>query len=487
MDEVGLEPGLTLDPVGAEGWAEFRALAHRVLDEALDFTEKVRERPVWQPVPAESALRVAGELPQEGTPLEALCTEVTETILPYATGNVHPRFLGWVHGSGQPGNLLAEMLASAMNANCGGRDHGAIYVERQVLEWCRQLFGFPEGTSGLLVSGTSMGNLIGLAVARNEAVAGMRAAGVGAMRGRLTVYASSEVHDSVAKALELLGLGAEALRRVAVTDAFGMDVTALRERIREDRAAGLQPMCVVGCAGTVNTGAFDGLEELAAVCREEGLWFHVDGAFGGLCRMSEAKRGLVRGIELADSLAFDFHKWMHVQYDAGCVLVRRAGAQYAAFSMRPPYLAHASGGLGGGMEWPCDLGPELSRSFRALKVWFAFRENGVRKFGALIEQNCALAEYLGERVVRETRLELMTPVTLQIVCFRVKWEGASEAELDARNERLLIWLQESGVAAPSSTRIGGRFAIRVNVTNHRTRREDLDVVVGKVLELAGSF
>ena len=139
------------------------------------------------------------------------------------------------------------------------------------------------------------------------------------------------------------------------------------------------------------------------------------------------------------------------------------------------------------MEWPCDLGPELSRSFRALKVWFAFRENGVRKFGALIEQNCALAEYLGERVVRETRLELMTPVTLQIVCFRVKWEGASEAELDARNERLLIWLQESGVAAPSSTRIGGRFAIRVNVTNHRTRREDLDVVVGKVLELAGSF
>jgi glutamate/tyrosine decarboxylase-like PLP-dependent enzyme len=404
--------------------------------------------------------------------------------LPYATGNIHPRFFGWVHGSGVAGNIVADILAAAMNSNCGGRDHGAIYVEREVIAWMKELFGFPEGASGLIVSGTSMATLIALGVARDTVSEKMRREGVKCVEGNLTAYASCEVHSAALKAMEILGIGSAGLRTVSANPAFSIDIDALRKAIARDREVGYVPFCVIGSAGTVNTGAIDDLDQLASLCAAERVWLHVDGAFAAMCMTSERLRGRLNGIERADSLAFDFHKWAHVQYDAGCLLVRSGQAHRAAYAMEPAYLHHVGRGLSGGEDWPCDFGPELSRGFRALKVWFTFREHGADRIGELVEQNCAQAQYLARRIKSEQQLELLAPVHLNIVCFRLRREGLDAAALDQLNEDIVADVQESGVAAPSTTRIHGELAIRVNITNHRTQMSDLDVLVDAVLKAA---
>jgi glutamate/tyrosine decarboxylase-like PLP-dependent enzyme len=481
--DLGHSPRLqderSLDPTD---WEAFRKLAHEALEEAIHFLETVRDRPVWQKVPDEVRAHLTAPLPKEGTPLPEVYREFTENILPYATGNIHPRFFGWVHGSGQAGNIVAEFLSAAMNSNCGGRDHGAIYVEREVIGWFKDLFGFPSESAGLIVSGTSMANLIALGVARNSISETMRKDGMKGLPRSLTAYTSAEVHDSAVKAFEILGIGSSSLRKIPVNSDFAIDTNALKQAIASDRAAGYQPFCVIGSAGTVNTGAIDDLNQLASLCAADKLWFHVDGAFGALCMMSERLRPLLKGIERADSLGFDFHKWAHVQYDAGCILVRDGAAYRAAYSMKPAYLRRGDRGLAAGEDWPCDYGPELSRSFRALKVWFALREHGTARFGELIEQNCVQAEYLAHRIENEQQLELLVPVNLNIVCFRLRREGLDAAALDQLNKDIVADVQESGVAAPSTTRIKGQLAIRVNITNHRTQRSDLDVLVDAVLK-----
>ena len=471
---------ISLDP---HDWDAFRATAHAALDDAIEFLRSVRERPVWTPVPEEARNRLSGPVPLQGSSLEEVYSEFRELILPYATGNIHPRFFGWVHGAGVANGIIAEMLAAAMNANCGGRDHGAIYVEKSVIDWCKKIFEFPSTASGLLVSGTSMANLIGICVARNSRD-DVRKGGLRGYPRSLVAYTSAEAHESVVRAVEILGLGSAAVRKIAVLKDFAMDVGALRQAIEKDREAGLEPFCVIGTAGSVNTGAIDPLEELAEVCGEEGLWFHVDGAFGALGYLTESIRPRLKGLERADSLAFDFHKWAQVQYDAGCILVRKGELQRAAFSMRPAYLKKMSRGLGAGENWPCDYGPELSRSFRALKIWFALKEVGLEKIARIIEQNCEQARYLEQLVSGEPNLELLAPVSLNIVCFRFPQEGLDGEALDDLNANIVADVQEAGIAAPSTTRIHGRLAIRVNITNHRTRREDLEVLVKGVLAKA---
>jgi len=469
---------LSLDPTD---WQRFREAAHLAVDDAVDFIRTVGERPVWQGVPDHVRTALATQAPEEGEPFENVYREFKEFILPFATGNIHPRFFGWVHGSGLANGIIAEMLAATMNSNCGGRDHGAIYVERAVLGWCKQLFGFPAQASGLLVSGSSMANLIGLGVARNSYAGNVRRNGVREHHQRLIAYASSEVHESVVKAMEVLGLGATSLRKLPVEADFRLDIQKLKAAIIHDRQEGLAPFCVVGSAGTVNTGAVDDLDALASLCAAEGLWFHVDGAFGALCILSDTLSARLAGIERADSIAFDFHKWMHVQYDAGCILVREGNRHRAAYSQRPPYLKRFERGLAGGEDWPCEFGLELSRGFRALKIWFALKEHGTAKIGRLIAQNCAQAQYLGQTIARELELELLAPVTLNIVCFRFRKEGLDPESLDQLNENIVADLQESGLAAPSTTWVLGRLAIRVAITNHRSRRADFDLLIHAVL------
>jgi len=284
---------MSLDP---DDWESFRAAAHTALDDAIEFLRTVRQRPVWQPAPERVRIALDTSVSTAGQDFDSVYREFKDLILPYSTGNTHPRFFGWVHGTGQAGGIVAEMLAAAMNANCGGRDHVGIHVERVVLGWCKELFGFPAQASGLLVSGTSMANLIALTVARNARDSGqIRAKGVGG-HPRLVAYASTEVHECVIKAMEILGLGGDHLRRIPTDEQFRIDLRALQDRIADDRSCGFEPFCVIGTAGTVNTGAIDDLDALASFCTAEKIWFHIDGAFGALCVLSEDRdRGTPRG------------------------------------------------------------------------------------------------------------------------------------------------------------------------------------------------
>jgi glutamate/tyrosine decarboxylase-like PLP-dependent enzyme len=324
-------------------------------------------------------------LPQRPQALDELLQLFLDDMLPYGTGNIHPRFFGWVHGSGNLAGALGEMLAGLINCNLGGRDHVAVYVERQVIQWCKEIFGYPATSSGLLTSGTSMGTVIALAAARNaRAGAEVRRLGMAAAPQPLAAYASSEAHGCIAKALDLLGLGGDALRLVPVAGDFRVSLPLLAEMVAADRARGVLPAIVVASAGTVNTGAIDDIAALAAFCREQNLWLHVDGAFGGLAVLTPEFRDRLVACAEADSIAFDFHKWLQVPYDAGCVLVKDEAAHRAAFASRPDYLAPAARGLAGGAPWFCDYGPELSRGFRALKVWFTIRAHGMDRLSEVI-------------------------------------------------------------------------------------------------------
>ncbi|MGI9414552.1 MAG: pyridoxal phosphate-dependent decarboxylase family protein, partial [Hyphomicrobiales bacterium] len=471
----------TLDP---GDWDAFRTSLHAAADRALDHLETRSERPVWRPVSETVKAAIDEPLPVDPQGIARVIEDIEAFVLPYDTGNTHPRFFGWVHGAGTAGGMVAELFAAAINANLGGRDHGAVYIERQVLKWACRMFGLPDGAGGLLVSGTSMATLIALTVARNVKSNGdLRADGLRAQSRPLVGYASAEAHSSVAKAFEILGLGGRALRSVPVDENFSIDAGALRDAIRKDVAAGNQPFAVIGTAGTVNTGAIDPLDEIADICSAHDLWFHVDGAFGGLAVLAQAQADKVRGIERADSIAFDFHKWLHVPYDAGCVLLRDGDLQRQTFATRPDYLQGLERGLAGGDPWFCELGPELSRGFRALKVWLTLKEHGVARLGAMIARNCAQAEYLAGRVTAEHGLELLAPVSLNICCFRFTGGELGADRTDELNKEIVIQLQERGIAAPSTTWIDGRLAIRVNITNHRTRTADLDLLVNAVLEL----
>jgi glutamate/tyrosine decarboxylase-like PLP-dependent enzyme len=363
----------------------------------------------------------------------------------------------------------------------------ANYVEMQVLDWCKALLGFPETASGQLTGGCSSANLIALATARNTRTGfDVRSAGLQAADRPLTVYASTEAHSSIQKAVELLGLGSDALCQVPVNNALQIDLGALREMINEDRRNGCQPLCVVGVVGTTVTGAIDPLHDLADICREEDLWFHVDGAFGAWAAIAPESKRLVDGLERADSLAFDLHKWMYLPYAIGCVLVRQEADQRHAFSLTPSYLAHGEGERGltaVDVPWLVDYGFDLSRDFKALKAWMTIKEQGMLKYGRLIQQNIDQAHYLAGLVEASPELELALPVSLNVVNFRHVLRGVDEAGLDAHNKAITIELQEQGIAVPSIVTIDGRNYLHVAVTNHRSRREDFDLLVREVLRI----
>jgi aromatic-L-amino-acid/L-tryptophan decarboxylase len=373
------------------------------------------------------------------------------------------------------------MLAAGLNANLGGRDHAPIEVERQLLRWTREIFGFPESATGLFVTGTSIANLIAVVVARDVALGfEVRRRGVTAETTRLTAYASTAVHGCIGKAMDLSGVGSDALRLIPTDDRHRINLAELEKTIEKDRAAGCTPFLVVGNAGTVDTGAIDDLAGMADLCRREHVWFHVDGACGALAKLAPDLASRLDGMERADSLAFDFHKWGQVPYDAGYILVRDGVLHKNAFSSPAAYLKRVERGLAAGSPWPCDFGPDLSRGFRALKTWFTLKVHGTDALGAVISRTCELARYLETRITDAPELELMAPVELNIVCFRF---SAAEDESDQFNEQIVIELQESGIVAPSTTMIGGRLAIRAAIVNHRTGRAEIDALVDSTLSL----
>lgn len=472
----------SLDP---ESWDAFRTHGHVVLDELLDWVRTLRERPAWQPVPETVRAELRRPLPREGSGLEGSWQEFRRSVLPYPWGNVHPRFWGWVNGTGSPSGALAELATAIINTNAGGGHQAAPYVEEQVIEWCKAMVGFPAEASGVLVTGGSVANLVALAAARDAGDPRITEEGVGVVGGGAMFYASSQTHNSVDKAVRLLGLGQRGLRSIPVDAEFRIDLASLELAIAEDRAAGRKPFCVIGNAGTVNTGAIDDLTALADLCRREGLWFHVDGAFGALAAISERLKPLVLGMERADSIAFDLHKWLYMPYDVGCVLVRDREAHRRPFATHASYLAREARGAAPNDHDPGSLGPELSREFRGLKVWMLLKEHGLAKYARLIEQNVNQANYLAALTLGHAELELMAPVPLNIVCLRFIGSGSAltEERLNAVNREVLIRIQERGIAVPSATTLNGRFAIRVSITNHRSRREDFDALVSAVAQI----
>jgi glutamate/tyrosine decarboxylase-like PLP-dependent enzyme len=467
----------TLDPDDLD---ELRALGHHMLDDMFDRVAHLRERPVWQPVPESTRRALQAPVPMEGEPVDAVYAQFLESIALYPLGNDHPRFWGWVMGNGTPLGMLAEMLAAGMNPNGGGGEHAANYVEAQVIDWCKELLGFPPESSGILVSGGSMANLLALAVARSRVPFDVRNEGLQAAPMHVTLYGSSEMHSSIQRAVEVLGLGSRNLRTIPVGMDDMIDTVALRATIDQDLENGFHPLCLIANAGTTNTGAIDPLEELADLAAKYGLWLHVDGAFGALAVLSPELKSLVDGIERADSIAFDLHKWGYQPFEVGCTLVRDAHTHLATFTLTPEYLKHGERGTAGGSLWWSDYGVELSRGFRALKVWMAFKVHGADKLGRLVRQNVEQARYLAELVDRSPSLELLAPVPLNIVCFRFIAPHLDERQTDALNAEVVIRIQESGIAVPSGTRVRGRYAIRCAITNHRSRWEDFELLVEAV-------
>jgi aromatic-L-amino-acid decarboxylase len=469
-------PAASLDP---ENWDETRIQAHHMLDDMLNYIAHIRERPAWTAMPQHVRDHFRAGISAEPMSLQDVHREFMDHVVPYAGGNVHPGFMGWVQGGGTVTGMLAEMLAGGLNANLGGRDHAPIEVERQVLEWVRQLFDFPPGASGLFVTGTSMANLLAVLVARTAKLGSdARHAGLGPAGGRLRAYTSRAAHGCVTQAMDLAGFGTEALRLVPTDARSRMDMTALRTMIAQDRTAGLQPFLVVGSAGTVDVGAVDTLRAISELCREQALWFHVDGAYGALGMLSPAVAPLLDGIAEADSIAFDFHKWGQVPYDAGFLLVRDGQAHLETFASPAAYLRREARGMAAGSPWPCDFGPDLSRGFRALKTWFTLKVHGAQAIGAAITRSCELARYLEDQVQAEPALELIAPAQLNIVCFRYRATNA-----DDLNAGIVALLQESGIAAPSVTTVDGKIAIRAALFNHRTQKADIDDFLEGVLEI----
>jgi aromatic-L-amino-acid decarboxylase len=465
----------SLDP---EDWSGLRELGHAMIDDLFDDLEHLRERPVWRPMPAAVRDGFKAGLPRAGESADAVYRQFQDSIAPYVSGNRHPHFIGWVQGGGTAIGMLAELLAGGLNENCGGRDHVGLEVERQVIRWSAEMLGLPETAGGLLVTGSSMANFIALLCARRRSLgAESRATGLG--DAKLTGYASAGVHRCVPGAFDMAGIGADGLRRIPLDADYRMDIAALRTAIAADRRAGLRPFLLVGTAGSVDVGAIDDLKALAELARREGLWLHVDAAFGALAALSSRLKPLLQGIELADSVAFDFHKWAQVQYDAGCILVREPGAMLESFAQSVNYLATTARGLAGGAPWPCDMGPDLSRGFRALKVWMSLKVFGADRLGAVVDHTCALARHLAGLVDAENRLQRLAPVGLNVVCFRYDDGGD---DLDALNAAIVADLQEAGRFAPSTTIIGGRLAIRAALVNHRTTEADIAALVTAVLE-----
>jgi glutamate/tyrosine decarboxylase-like PLP-dependent enzyme len=458
-----------------------------MLDDMVDYLRSVRERPVWRPVPESARQQLNGPAPRRPEALASVYRTVREAVVSYPTGNIHPRFWGWVMGTGTPVGMLAEMLAAGMNAHVAGYDQAAAYVEDQVIQWLVELLGMPAETSGILVTGGTIANFVGLSAAR-AAQAGfdIRKEGLQDYRGpRLLIYASTETHACAARSCEWLGLGRKALRLIPVTDRYEIDLPALKAAIAEDRANGHRPICVIGNAGTVGTAAIDDLPAIADFCRAENLWFHVDGSFGAMAALAPGLASRVAGIERADSLAVDLHKWGNVPYEVGCALVKNPDQQRAAFGgSEPSYLAPMGRGILPGRLRFAELGPQLSRGFRALKVWMSLKVQGADAWGQVIQQNVDQAAYLARLIELQPELELLAPVSLNIVCFRYRGNRLGEGRLNRLNQEILIRLQESGIAVLSSTLLKGRFALRMANTNHRTRREDLEILVQAVLKIA---
>jgi glutamate/tyrosine decarboxylase-like PLP-dependent enzyme len=452
---------------------EVRRLGHRAADLVADHVAGLREGPVFGKVAEHSAV-FDEPLPENGSPADEVLDAARDHVLSHPFGNSHPRFFAFINATADPLGTVADYLASAMNSNCWGGDHAAIHVEDRVVRWIAEILGLPPSAEGILTSGGSMANFTALAAARRAMAPAVREDG---FQGTppLIVYTSEEAHSCVDKAVDLLGIGTRQLRLIPTDEGFRIRVDRLREAIAEDRRAGRRPAIVVGNGGSVNTGVIDPLEELADLCAREELWFHVDGAYGAMACVSGRLRPLFSGLERADSVAADPHKWLYVPYEAGATLVREPGRLADAFRRPAAYLVHDPDSPVTGPVLFNERGPELSRGFKALKVWMGLRRHGRAGYAAAVEHDVHLARFLAEEVRQRDEFELLAEPVLSIVNFRYRPrdEALPEASLDRLNRRIVNRLVGSGAFFLAPTLVRGRTSLRVAIVNFRTREDDL--------------
>jgi aromatic-L-amino-acid/L-tryptophan decarboxylase len=426
---------------------------------------------------------IDAELSREGRPLDQLLDEC-RTVMDLSRHNGHPRFFGYVASPSTPIGIYGDLIASALNANitCWRSGPAGTEIERMVVRWLGALIYYDRDAKGLLTSGGSMANMIALLVAnRRKSGANAARAGLWNSGTPMTVYASAEAHMSIAKAADILGFGRDHVRVIPCDERQRMRVDLLRRSIEDDRREGLRPFCVVASAGTVNTGVVDPLVEIAAVAAEFDLWFHVDGAYGAPGILDQQKKHLFAGLERADSVSLDPHKWLYVPVDAGCLLFRDDAAARAAFSTEQADYIKTHGYTDEEAFAFWDYGVELSRRFRALKVWLTLQYYGSRRIAEAISEDNALAAYLGELVSKADDFELLAPVELSICCFRyVPESGMSDAELDRVNERTMELVQKGGRAYLSNATVNGKFALRACITNFRTTKADIDETLAAI-------
>jgi aromatic-L-amino-acid decarboxylase len=479
---LATSPKASLHELGASEFARLGARALKLVGDAL---YGVRQRPVAREMGAEARVQLSDlALPRAGISTDELLTFFEQHILPYPRGNGHPRFFGWVLSAPSHIGVLAELLGAAFNAPCGGEGHAAIYLEQAVGRWLMELLGFPvSGSYALLVSGGSMASASALAAARQWCADqdgwDVRRRGLQGAPRPLVIYQSARTHACIRRAAELLGFGSDALRTIPVDASHRMRVDLLASAVAADRAQGLRPMCVVGSAGTVDIGAVDPLDEIAELCAREGLWLHVDGAYGAPGVADPSKAHLYRGMERAHSLALDPHKWLSVPIECGCLIVRDAAHLRNAFSVSAPYLGQTTSLA------PMEYGFQFTRSFRALKVWATLAHLGREGLIAAISRQNTLADALAAHVSRAPELELMAPVTLSIVCFRYRprdFAGDASA-LNALNLEVVRTIQREGHAFVTQTTLDEQLVIRASIMHHATNEADLAFLVEHVSEL----
>jgi len=476
-------------------------LSSQVTQLVADYYSEIRSLPVFPETQAGKTNAQTGTLlPTEGEALNDLLADC-RAILRDSRHNGHPRFFGYVASPSTAPGVFADLIASAVNVNVTSWRSGpaATEIERTVIGWLAEMIGYrnhDQKAYGLLTSGGSMANFTALLIAhRTKAGPGVAREGLWNSRP-MTIYASSEIHMSIPKAADMLGLGRENVRLVECDERFRMNVSKLRERIAADLANGLQPFCVVASGGTVNTGAVDQLAEIADVAHEFGLWFHIDGAYGALAALDPSKRALFAGLDRADSISLDPHKWLYVPLDAGCLLFRDEAGARAAFSFDKAYYikVHEHDEDEAFAFW--NYGPELSRRFRALKIWMTLRYYGTRRIAAAISEDNSLARYLGECVDQADDFELLATPELSICCFRYvspafasrlksrSFNETDNAALDKLNNEIMLAVQRGGGAYISSATLDGRFALRACITNFRTTRADIDQTLVIIREAA---
>lgn len=478
------------EPVPDLNWDPGRArrFAAGAVDVVAELLERLPDLPVSRRWDQEAVERAVDLGPmQDPMPEDELLAYLRGLLLEESTYPGHPRFMGYITGAGTVPGAVADMVASAVNMNLGSwrLSPAATEVELALVRWFAAAFGLPESAGGLMVSGGAMANFVALKMAR-DAGAGWDVRGTGVGAGPpLVLYASEEVHVVIDRAADMLGLGHHAVRKVATDDGYRMDVGALREAVARDRETGARPFAVVATAGTVATGAIDPLEEVAELCAAERLWMHVDAAYGGPAVLAEDLRPLFAGIERADSIAFDPHKWLYTPHSGGMVLVRDMTRQILSYVVAPSYVH--PGELGPGIDLGA-LGPQFSRGWAALKVWVSLLAHGRRAYAARISHDAALARYLGARVQEHPELELAAPVGLSICCFRYVppgLHGGPEAEryVSDLNEQLMTDIQADGRAFCSNALLQGRWALRACIVNFRTEADDADALLDLAVEL----